>query len=225
MAERLALDAASRDRLLSLCSALGSLGCLRSSLSIVATLAGILLLHAVAPAWVPHFSDDHYTDYLKVGLFFMAGVAAFALRERLIVRARYAVPLVVIAAALQETPVAEYALYLALFYCVLAAAVEHAAASFAARRLLLRVYIYGYPIQQTVQHFLPGLTSYPSNLICLPVAGLAGYLSWTFVEHPILRRAHRLADSAQTWAGRRFVARPPLASPRQPGQGTHGGHR
>ena len=123
---------------------LGSLGCLRSSLSIVATLAGILLLHAVAPAWVPYFSDDHYTDYLKVGLFFMAGVAAFALRERLTVRARYAVPLVVIAAALQETPVAEYALYMALFYCVLVAA-----ASSTLRRLSppgdysFGVYIYG----------------------------------------------------------------------------------
>jgi len=175
----------------------GCIGCLRSPLRIVTALAGILLLHAIAPAWVPYFSDDHYTDVLKVGLFFIAGVATFALREKLPIRLFYAAPLIVIAAILQRTAVQEYALYTALFYCVLVVA-----ASPKLHRLALPgdysfgVYVYGFPIQQTVQHFLPDLTSYPSNLICLPAALIAGYLSWTFIEHPALQKAQFLAKRA-----------------------------
>lgn len=172
----------------------GCIGCLESPLRILTVLAGLLLLHAIAPAWVPYFSDDHYTDVLKVGLFFIAGVAAFALRDRLPIRLYFAVPMIVAAAILQGTAVQEYALYTALFYCVLVIA-----AAPGLHRLALPgdysfgVYIYGWPIQQTVQHFLPNLTSYPSNLICLPAALIAGYLSWTFIEHPTLQKAQVLA--------------------------------
>jgi peptidoglycan/LPS O-acetylase OafA/YrhL len=177
---------------------LGCFACLRSPARILATLFAILALHAVAPAWVPYFSDDHYTDTLKVGLFFMAGVAAFALRDRLVIRLRYAILMAVVAAVFQGTTVQEYALYTALFYGVLLAA-----ASPRLRRLVLPrdysfgVYIYGWPIQQTVQHFLPELTSYPSNLICIPLAVFAGYLSWTFIEHPALGRAESLVKGGQ----------------------------
>ncbi|WP_341988938.1 acyltransferase [Azorhizobium sp. AG788] len=177
---------------------LGCLTCLRSPARILITLAAILALHAVAPHWVPYFSDDHYTDTLKVGLFFMAGVAAFAVRDWLVIRLRYFLPLAVGAALLQGTAVQEYALYTALFYGVLVAA-----AAPRLRRLVLPgdysfgVYIYGWPIQQSVQHFWPELTSYPSNLICIPVALLAGYLSWTLVEHPALRGAESLVKGGQ----------------------------
>lgn len=74
-------------------------------------------------------------------------------------------------------------------------------------------------IARTVQQFFPGLTSYPSNVICLPAAGLAGYLSWTFIEHPILRRAPRFAEGAEIRVGRLFTRFSlPLASATRPGQ-------
>jgi peptidoglycan/LPS O-acetylase OafA/YrhL len=115
------------------------------------------------------------------------------------IRLYYAVPMIIIAAMLQGTAVQEYALYAALFYCVLVVA-----ASPKLHRLALPgdysfgVYIYGFPIQQTVQHFLPGLTSYPSNLVTLPVALIAGYLSWTLIELPALQTARSLAKGGQT---------------------------
>jgi peptidoglycan/LPS O-acetylase OafA/YrhL len=189
--------------------AFGCIGCLRSPLRILAVLAGILVLHAVAPAWVPYFSDDHYTDVLKVGLFFIAGVTAFALRERLPIRLRYAAPMVVIAAMLQGTAVQEYALYTALFYCVLVMAASPKLHRFALPGdYSFGVYIYGFPIQQTVQHFLPNLTSYPSNLICLPLALIAGYFSWTFIERPTLQRAQTLARAAPNPFGFLIRGRP-----------------
>jgi peptidoglycan/LPS O-acetylase OafA/YrhL len=172
--------------------AFGALGFLKTRFRIAMVLAAMLLLHAVAPHAVPYFSDDHYTDILKVGLSFMAGVAAYASRDMLVIRARYSIPLILAAVVLRSTPAQEYALYAALFYVVLVAA-----ASTSVRAIKLPgdysfgVYIYGWPIQQTVDHFFPNLQSYPSNLICIPAALLAGYLSWNFVEKPVLTAAHQ----------------------------------
>lgn len=178
---------------------LGCLGCLKSTARILITLAALVALHAAAPHWVPYFSDDRYSDLLKVGLFFIAGVSAYALRDVLVLRSWFAVPLVVVAALLQNTALQEYALYAALFYCVLLiASSEHLRGLKLPGDYSFGVYIYGYPIQQTVEHFLPNLTSYPSNLICMPAALVAGILSWTLIERPILSRAHRFVATRGT---------------------------
>jgi len=167
--------------------AFGALGLLKTRLRLLVTLVALLAVHFVAPHAVLYFSEEKYSDTLKVGMFFMAGVFAYAVRDILVIRGLYALPLVAIAAILQGTLIQEYALYLALFYCLLVLA-----ASKTARRVKLPgdysfgVYIYGWPIQQMVAHFFPSMTSYPSNLVSIPAALLAGYLSWTFIERPAL---------------------------------------
>ncbi|MDZ7927235.1 MAG: acyltransferase [Agrobacterium sp.] len=183
--------------------AFGVLGFIKTRLRILAALVAILMVHSVAPQAVLYFSDVEYSDILKVGLFFMAGVFAYSIRDILPIKTLYALLLIVAATFLQGTLVQEYALYFALFYCVLVIS-----ASQPVRRIKLPgdysygVYIYGWPIQQTIAHFFPTLTSYPSNLITIPAALLAGYLSWTLVEKPALsfarsvgfrRRAHTTA--------------------------------
>ena len=188
---------------------LGWMGLTKSSLSIIVTVLSILLLHHLSPSLVPYFSDNHYTDVLKVGMFFIAGVITYALRYVIVIRTGIFVALIVAAAALQKTPVEEYALYAALFYGVLVAA-----ASSRLNRLALPgdysygVYLYGYPIQQTVQHFWPAITSYESNLICLPVALVAGYLSWTLIERPVLDGARTLSSGKEGSISSLFRRRP-----------------
>jgi peptidoglycan/LPS O-acetylase OafA/YrhL len=106
--------------------------------------------------------------------------------------------LIIAAALLQTTVVQEYALYIALFYLVMvAASPQRLRAVRLSGDLSYGVYLYGWPIQQTVAQFLPDLTSYPSNLICIPAALLAAYVSWDLIERPALL------------AGRRFSARKP----------------
>jgi hypothetical protein len=118
---------------------------------------------------------------------------AYAERDLLVIRARYALVLIALAAVLQFTPVHEYALYAAMFYTVLVCA-----ASARLRRLHLPgdysygVYVYAWPVQQTVNQCFPSLTSYPSNLICIPVSLLLGFLSWHFVESRCLAFAKNL---------------------------------
>lgn len=175
--------------------AFGVLRLIKTRFRILATLVAILVVHSVAPGAVLYFSDVEYSDILKVGLFFMAGVFAYSIRDILPIKTLYALPLVVAAAFLQGTVVQEYALYLAMFYSVLVIS-----SSKPVRRVKIPgdysygVYIYGWPIQQTVAHFFPDLTSYPSNLITVPAALFAGYLSWEFIEKPALAFARGLGS-------------------------------
>jgi peptidoglycan/LPS O-acetylase OafA/YrhL len=178
--------------------AFGVLGVAKTRFRILATLAAILLVHSIAPSAVLS-SRTLNSDILKVGLFFLAGVFAYSVRDILPINTLYALPLIIAAAFLQGTLVQEYVLYLALFYSVL---IVSALQSFVGYELpgdySYGVYIYGWPIQQTIAHFFPNLTSYPSNPVSIPAALLAGYLSWTFVEKPALSFARSLSFRRQT---------------------------
>jgi len=49
------------------------------------------------------------------------------------------------------------------------------------------VYIYAYPLQQTLVDTFPGIVPAALFAASLPAAWLAGLLSWRFIEHPALR--------------------------------------
>jgi peptidoglycan/LPS O-acetylase OafA/YrhL len=172
----------------------GIFGCLTSARAINFTVAVLISVHFISPASFPYFSDDHYSDPLKVACFFLAGVLAYGNREYLVINWRYSAILIAIAVVMNRTEWAEYFLYAALFYTVLNVA---AAPKLRAIKLpgdfSYGIYIYGFLIQQTVAHFFPRIESYASNLICLPVALIFGYLSWNFVEFPSMRHIRRLA--------------------------------
>jgi peptidoglycan/LPS O-acetylase OafA/YrhL len=152
----------------------------------------LVALHFVAPSFIPYFSDAHYSDPLKVACCFLAGTLVFVNRDHLILRWRYGAPLVVLAAAMNRTAIAEYFVYAALLYSMLVIGGARGL-----RRIKLPgdysfgVYIYGWPIQEVVAHYFPNITSYPSNLITIPAALLLGYLSWTWIERPWMEFAKR----------------------------------
>jgi len=56
------------------------------------------------------------------------------------------------------------------------------------------IYLFHFPIEQTIVHLLPGIRSWwLLSLMALPVATAFAWLSWTFVEGPILRRKKIIA--------------------------------
>jgi peptidoglycan/LPS O-acetylase OafA/YrhL len=177
----------------------GMLGCLTSARAINLSIAALVAVHFIHPASIPYFSDDHYSDPLKVACCFLAGAFAYANRQLLVIKWRYSAILVAIAIAMNRTEWAEYFLYAGLLYTVLVVA---AAPKLHAIKLpgdySFGVYIYGFLIQQTMGRFFPHIESYPSNLICLPAALLMGYLSWNFVEFPSMRLVRRFAESVDT---------------------------
>jgi peptidoglycan/LPS O-acetylase OafA/YrhL len=65
------------------------------------------------------------------------------------------------------------------------------------------IYIYGYPIQQSVVHFLPDHREWWVNmLISLPITLLFAVASWHLVEKPVLSLRKRFLPGGQTVAPR-----------------------
>jgi peptidoglycan/LPS O-acetylase OafA/YrhL len=51
------------------------------------------------------------------------------------------------------------------------------------------VYLFHFPIEQTVMHLFPGIQAWCQlTLVALPVTGVFAWLSWTLVERPLLSR-------------------------------------
>jgi len=177
---------------------LGMLGGLNTRNRIILIVIALLTIHAIAPKLVPYFSQDSYSDTLKVALFFLAGVLAFALRDWLTLRWIYLVPLVFETVMFRGSIYQEYPLFLTIFYFVLLiGSSKWLRAVKLPGDYSFGVYIYGWPIQQAVAHFWPSLTSYPSNLICIPLAVLAGYASWNLIERPALTAARRFTAKSK----------------------------
>lgn len=63
-------------------------------------------------------------------------------------------------------------------------------------------YIFAWPIQQTVAHFLPGINGPRIIALALPVTLLLAVISWHFIEHPILSRRHTVAEALEIQIGR-----------------------
>ncbi|GAK03729.1 acetyltransferase [Geomicrobium sp. JCM 19037] len=64
------------------------------------------------------------------------------------------------------------------------------------------VFLFGYPVQQSVQHFLPQISAGQNFIISLPFACLFALLSWFFVERKVFHyyksdqlRTHKTANS------------------------------
>jgi len=173
---------------------IGMLGGLNTNFRIITIILLILTIHAISPQLVPYFSEGSDSNNIKVALSFLAGVLAFALRDWLTLRWIYLVPLIFETVMFRGSNYQELPLYFTIFYFIL---LINSTKWLRGIKLpgggdySFGVYIYAWPIQQTAAHFWPNLTSYPSNLICIPLALLAGYASWHLIEHPALTAAHR----------------------------------
>ncbi|MET3108702.1 peptidoglycan/LPS O-acetylase OafA/YrhL [Oxalobacteraceae bacterium GrIS 2.11] len=49
------------------------------------------------------------------------------------------------------------------------------------------IYLYGWPIQQLVVHFKPDVSPMMDAVISIPLAILLGFLSWTYIENPVMQ--------------------------------------
>ena len=55
------------------------------------------------------------------------------------------------------------------------------------------VFLFHFPVEQTLMHVFPGIQDWwLLTLITLPLTAVFAWMSWTFVEHPILRRKKQI---------------------------------
>jgi peptidoglycan/LPS O-acetylase OafA/YrhL len=72
------------------------------------------------------------------------------------------------------------------------------------------MYLYGYPIQQSVYYFFPQFRNpYFNTAVSLVLAGLLAYLSWTFIESKLLDRKKAVVSFVSSVRWPRFLQRNP----------------
>ncbi len=182
--------------------AVGLAGLFRRTWALLGLGAGLAALYF----WDGLPTSFHVQRFREVGSLFVLGAAFYLMRRFVPLRLDIAAGLIVIAAFLKDTPVYDEALKLALLYSVFWLAFIPAGAIRAYNRLgdySYGLYIYAFPIQQTVIVLLPESGALTNFAISFPITLVLAMVSWTFVEKPALalkqrRMIWRMRDPAVT---------------------------
>lgn len=154
----------------------------------VPALIGVMVLGSVAlPADTAAYSALHNVAYF--GIFFATGVLMYLLRERLVIRAVYLVPLAIAVVLTKGTSLYELATALVLGYAILLVGAGNMVpwTAFTNRQdYSFGVYIYATPVQQALlwydRSWDPIVLSALALAIVLPLAAF----SWNLVELPAM---------------------------------------
>jgi peptidoglycan/LPS O-acetylase OafA/YrhL len=177
--------------------ALVAAGGFRSKSVMGAALALALVLYLLTTARIdPHGSwtlREHLGRFVPT---FLAGVAAYAWRDRVALTGIGALAGLIIAVALNGTPMSVLAWSLAAGYAALVASEALSRGRGAVLCAWFRrndwsygTYIYGWPVGQWLVFALPGLGVAALGALSLGMALALGALSWRWVEAPIMRLA------------------------------------
>lgn len=118
-------------------------------------------------------------------LFFLLGMFLYTIRDFIAINQNVALALLIAYICVHNNSVM---LYIALVYGVLAlAANEHLRGWNPRHDYSYGMYIYAFPVQQSVAHYFPDADGYSAALLSLPVTLIFAALSWHFVERPCIR--------------------------------------
>lgn len=173
---------------------LGFLGLLRHKNMSLACFALFAFAHItrLPGGEVQTFLGAHGVDwgsFLYLGMYFSAGMAAYAYRDQLCLTKKGAMTATVL--LLFAWFVAkEYLISMSLFgtYIILCLAYCTKPLRFGVEHLSFGLYIYGFPVQQTITFLFGGrMNPWLNMVIALPVALLCAWLSHVCVEQPALK--------------------------------------
>ncbi len=155
---------------------------------------------------------------LHFAVLFGLGVAAYRLREVLPLSWFWLAVCLAVYAAAFSGPLRPLATVLLTGYATLilaAVPLGVMASPFRRTDLSYGIYIYGWPIQQLVIDNLPHSSIAEVAVVALAAAGFLAFLSWTFVEKPMLAYRHKPLPASKFIAGLlgRAGSNRPLPSP------------
>ncbi|MEO8460977.1 MAG: acyltransferase [Dokdonella sp.] len=164
---------------------LGLLGILRRRWLFIVVVAGLFVLGLVAPEHVPLVPVQ---TFLRLAGMFLLGALCYVNRDRIPAHGLIVVAIALLGWAGRNT----------ILYPYLFALGETAFVFWFAYRLRwygfnrfgdysYGLYLWGFPVQQVVLHYLPQLPSLGIAAISLPIALLIGIVSWYCIERPALR--------------------------------------
>jgi peptidoglycan/LPS O-acetylase OafA/YrhL len=143
---------------------------------------GISFLLILALLFVFNQTGDGMLE-VRIVLFFIAGSLAYLNKEHIPVDYRVCLALIVLTALSYPTTLFQPVLYVTLAYTALVLG-----ASTIFKRIKLPgdysygIYIYGFLVQQGVNHLYPNLNPYQGLAITIPVVVVLGALSWHLIE-------------------------------------------
>ncbi|SFG95494.1 acyltransferase family protein [Methylobacterium gossipiicola] len=165
----------------------------------LALVAALALGFALAGFLYPDLSEGAQTR-VRLALLFTSGAALYLWRDRLRHRVWPLAVLALAAALFQGTPPYRPLLCLAEAYGAIWLALSPALArpAFEPRAdLSYGIYLYGWPIQQSLQSGLPGASPWLLLPIALALTGFVALVSWIAVERPALRLKARMPRARQ----------------------------
>jgi len=147
-------------------------------------------------------------DYVRLAGYFSLGSLAFQWRDRLPFHGGLVLVMAAVCVSLHGRPGFTQAFAISLSYGVLWFA-------YGPKSLLsfnrlgdysYGVYLWGFPVQQTIAHLVPDSTPTMITMISLPLALIIGILSWHMIEKPALRLKYRnRPDLVQPAACKHFL--------------------
>lgn len=131
---------------------------------------------------------------LSLGIFFALGALYYLYSEKIVLNQWLAVLLLPLFVISDKLPASELIRYAVLPYIVLCFAYADMGFMKFIQKMDVSygVYVYAFPIQQTVVHYLFGkVGTYTILMLSLAIVLAVSYLSWRYVEKPTLAWAHK----------------------------------
>lgn len=162
---------------------------------------GILLLIPIVAPGHALLIDNDASD-LSLGAFFAAGSLLYVNRNSIPFDGRALILLIFVAVLSYGTPNYELACGAVIAYGVLWIAFSRKIKlPFFILDYSYGIYLYGWPIEQIINHFMPHAGPYKMVLIALPASWLAGAASWFLVEKPcqsVLKSWRRAGEAVRS---------------------------
>ncbi len=173
---------------------LGACGMLSTRRKAIASISVCAMAFAYFVRHSPPETSFFYDVFMLQGsyngypvAFFLIGMAAYVLRDKIVINGFIALALAILFIALRHTSVATIIYYAAFIYGTLWIGVTPLLRKLNPKHdYSYGVYIYGFVVQQCVETLFPTLTNYESLFIAFPAALVLAALSWHLVESPCI---------------------------------------
>lgn len=177
---------------------LGIMGMLRRRLVFTALFALLALAFVFSVVWEPTGGLAYRADkMIQLGFPFALGMLAYVWRDQLVLDWRLALAIWILPVVTHGSVLMPLTLIVAVGYSLAWLGFVVKGTMLAYNRLgdySYGIYIYAFPVQQSLVHLFPGMSPYENMLFAAPITLLFAVLSWHLVEENALSKVKPWAE-------------------------------
>ncbi len=160
---------------------LGVLGLLKKKITVISFILCVSLMYIV--------SNPYLMDLFRLSCFFLSGVLFYQFRNKIPLNGKMAILSVII--ILVTAKLGFFVIAIAIFGAYLVFYLSYHRVTFEnfAKKtdFSYGIYIYAWPIQQTIVAINPTITVWENSIYTLIIVMIISYFSWRFIEKPALK--------------------------------------